>query len=149
MMRGNLAALATLGMMALIFASVISATAASNTISPSGADEQRRTTTANDLKPPECSGVTVTNSIQATGNATGTNANELMLGSAAANTLDGSGGGDCILGGGGNDTLRGSGGGDVLLGGPGDDSIQGGPGTDACHGGDGSDTFTGCETRIQ
>lgn len=148
-MMTKMIGLAALGMLALIFTSVVSATAASNTIPKTNAGEHRRTATANDIKPSECSGIAVASKIQATGNATGTNANELMLGSAAANTLDGSGGNDCIVGGGGNDTLRGSGANDVLLGGPGDDSLNGGAGTDACYGGAGNNTFTACETQIQ
>jgi Ca2+-binding RTX toxin-like protein len=56
--------------------------------------------------------------------ATGTAANDLLLGSAAGESLDGNAGDDCILGGGGNDTLRGSQGSDVCIGGPGTDSFH-------------------------
>ncbi len=157
MMSRKLVGLAVLGMLALILASVASATAASNTVPASNVGEQRRTITANDLKPSECSGVNVTNKIQNSGTFNGTSGNDLMLGSNLADTIDGSGGQDCILGGGNNDTLRGSGGDDVLLGGPGDDYLSGGAGTDVCYGGPGNDTFhkdllillDDCETRIQ
>jgi Ca2+-binding RTX toxin-like protein len=56
--------------------------------------------------------------------ASGTAANDLLLGSGAGESLDGNAGDDCILGGGGNDTLRGSQGSDVCIGGPGTDSFH-------------------------
>jgi len=68
-----------------------------------------------------------------TGGANGGNADELVLGLAAADTnLRGQNGNDCIVGGGGNDTLRGDNGIDVCI---------GGPGTDTFH--------ATCETQIQ
>ena len=68
-----------------------------------------------------------------TGGDNGGNADELVLGTAAAEgNLRGQNGNDCIVGGGGNDALRGD------------------NGTDVCIGGPGTDTFHAtCETQIQ
>lgn len=138
------------GMTALILASVVSATAASNTVPKTAVGDSSRTTTVDARKPDECSTITLTVVSVNAGNFNGTAANELLLGRTAAQTIDGAGGNDCILGGDGNDTLKGSAGNDVILGGPGNDSLSGGPGTDICYGGDGTDTFNAdCETRIQ
>jgi Ca2+-binding RTX toxin-like protein len=88
--------------------------------------------TVDQKKPkPACNGITVTTIV--TGGGNGNNANNLVLGTAAANgNLRGRNGNDCIHGGGGNDFLRGDG------------------GTDVCIGGPGTDTFHAtCETQIQ
>jgi Ca2+-binding RTX toxin-like protein len=85
------------------------------------------TSTANDLKPPECAGVNVTAVV--VGND-GTGANELVLGDATGALVRGRGGNDCVLGGGGNDDVRGN------------------AGTDVCIGGPGTDTFNTCETQF-
>lgn len=139
----------TFGTVALVLAGVVNASAASNTVPNSSIGDSTQTISVDARKPEECNPVTVTTVSVASGNFTGTNANELILGRTAAQTLDGSGGGDCILGGGGNDTLRGNTGNDVLLGGPGDDNISGGNGTDTCYGGGGNDTFNrDCETQV-
>ena len=85
--------------------------------------------TADTLKPIDCAGITLTSVVA--GN-TGTSGANLLLGSAAANTMSASGGNDCVLGGGG------------------DDSINCGAGTDVAVGGPGTDSFNAnCETRIQ
>ncbi len=104
-----------------------SAQPAGNVIPGSRATRLVTATTANTLKPVTCAALTLT----AVVGITGTGANELLLGTAAANTMSAAGGNDCVLGGGGNDT------------------INGGAGTDVCIGGPGTDTFTNCETQIQ
>lgn len=71
------------------------------------------------LAPDACSSLTLTR-IVTTG--TGTAANELILGTSGADTIDGGGGTDCIVGGGGGDTIDGHGG-SVCIGGPGTDSF--------------------------
>jgi Ca2+-binding RTX toxin-like protein len=88
---------------------------------------------ANAIKPAACSALNLTSIIICTGTATcnGTNAKELILGTANPETIQGRGGTDCIVGGGGNDSLIGNGASDVCIGGP------------------GTDTFTTCETQIQ
>ncbi|HWL33662.1 MAG TPA: hypothetical protein VNP89_08655 [Gaiellaceae bacterium] len=111
---------------------LISALAATNAVPASNAERDVSSITADDMKPkPMCNGITVT--VIVTGGGNGGNANELVLGTAAANgNLRGMNGDDCIHGGGGNDTLRGDGGTDVCI---------GGPGTDSFH--------ATCETQIQ
>jgi len=108
---------------------VTGATGGGNTVPASNAALYQVAITANTLKPVACAGITLT-TVRA-GN-TGTNGADLMLGSAAANTLSAGGRNDCVLGGGGND------------------SINCGSGTDVAIGGSGTDTFkANCETRIQ
>ena len=83
----------------------------------------------NDLKPSACSGLSLTGLVVG-GN--GGNLAELVVGTAAGDTIRGNARDDCILGGGGNDSLRGD------------------AGTDVCIGGPGADTFQAtCETQIQ
>ena len=111
---------------------LVSALAATNTVSASRAGRNVTSITADQKKPkPDCNGITVTAIV--TGGANGGNADELVLGRAAADAnLRGMSGNDCIVGGGGNDMLRGDNGIDVCIGGP------------------GADTFHAtCETQIQ
>ncbi len=123
--------LAVLGFAILICASMLAAMAASNTVPTSKLDDIVRSITPNDLKPPECAGISLTAKISSNGNITGTGAAELIVGGPAAQTINGQGGDDCILGGGGNDT------------------INGGSGADVCLGGPGTDTFSSCATQYQ
>ena len=85
--------------------------------------------TANTLKPVECAGIALTTVVAG---ITGTNGADLLLGSAAANSMSASGNNDCVLGGGGNDSINCGAGIDVALGGPGTDRLN-----------------ANCETRIQ
>jgi Ca2+-binding RTX toxin-like protein len=110
----------------------VSAFAATNAVPASHAERDVSAITVDQKKPkPDCNGITVTNLV--TGGGSGGNANDLVLGTAAANAnLRGMNGNDCIHGGGGNDALRGD------------------AGTDVCIGGPGTDTFHAtCETQIQ
>lgn len=111
--------------------SVITAFAATNQVSSSRLAVITRPITANDLKPPECAALNLTNIVVGSGRIDGTGSNDLILGSA------------------GNDDIRGIGGSDCILGGAGDDKLTGGGGTDVCIGGPGNDQFVRCETRIQ
>ncbi|MEO7909535.1 MAG: hypothetical protein ABIV47_07775 [Roseiflexaceae bacterium] len=115
---------ATVGLVALVLVSLMSAMAASNSVPRTGLDEISRSITANDLKPPQCDGIHLDNLIVATGMISGTSSNDLILGSSHADTISGEGGNDCIVGGGGNDTLYGNSGTDVCLGGSGSDIID-------------------------
>ena len=111
---------------------LVSALAATNSVPVSRAERDVTAITVDQKKPkPACNGITVTDLV--TGGADGANTDDLVLGTAAADTnLRGRNGDDCILGGGGNDMLRGDG------------------GTDVCIGGPGTDTFdASCETQIQ
>jgi Ca2+-binding RTX toxin-like protein len=112
------------GTLFLLLASVMSAMAAANTVARSGLGEMSRSITVNDLKPPACDAIHLTNLITGSGNISGTLENDLILGSTGADTVSGEGGNDCILGGGSNDTLIGNDGADVCLGGPGTDMLD-------------------------
>ncbi len=65
--------------------------------------------------------------------------NDVMFGTAAAETVYGGEGGDILLGQDGSDTLIGEAGDDVLYGGAGDDTLYGGDGDDILDGGAGDD----------
>jgi Ca2+-binding RTX toxin-like protein len=115
-----------------IILGIVSGFAANVAVPVTRLTNQARAVTANTLKPASCSAITLTTVVVCTGgNCDGSNANELLLGTANAERIRGRGGTDCILGGGGNDQLVGNGSSDV------------------CIGGSGTDTFTTCETQIQ
>jgi Ca2+-binding RTX toxin-like protein len=119
------------GLLALIAVSVATAFAAGITVPSSNVDIKSAPVTAEDLKPFECNGITLTQVISGSGTLTGTQGNDLILGSSGSDTIDGRGGDNCILGGGGDDTL------------------SGGDGTDVCLGGPGNDVFSDCEFEVQ
>ncbi|HET7481496.1 MAG TPA: hypothetical protein VFK89_01415 [Actinomycetota bacterium] len=125
------AAGAALLCLALLVAGSITALAANNTVPPSRAGETSRLADVNDVKPPECSSITLTTRISGAGVIVGTPGNDLIVGSGGADTITGLGGSDCIQG------LSG------------DDSIDGGADNDVCLGGPGSDTFQACESQTQ
>ena len=128
------------GLLLAIGASVITASAASLSVSPPATVSISGPVTADDLKPAQCVGITLTAVVVGSGTFSGAvgDVNELILGSSLADTINGDGGDDCILGGGNDDTLDGE---------AGDDSLIGGPGTDTCTGGgQAGDIFDGCET---
>jgi len=118
-----------LAIVAISFSTATTGFSASNTVPGTRVTRFVTTITADKLKPSNCSGITLTTVVAG---VTGTSGNDLLLGSAAANTISGGAGNDCILGGGGNDT------------------IACGAGTDVAIGGPGTDTFNAdCETKIQ
>ncbi len=111
------------------------ASADANATPGSSAGTYNQLITADDLKPPECAGITLTNVLAGSGVIIGIgNRNELIVGSAGVDDIRGMLGDDC------------------LLGGAGDDSLDGGgrpPGNDVCiGGGDAGDVFIDCETVI-
>jgi len=134
-----------IGAAAFAFAGALPAFTANNPVPRTYASDTTSAISANNLKPSQCSGITLTAKITASP-WTGGAAAELIVGTTAANTMTGNGGDDCILGGAGIDALRGNAGNDVLIGGDGNDTLTGGAGTDACYGGGGVDTFATCET---
>lgn len=113
--------LAATGAALLVLFGVVTAVAATNTVPDTRLDYDSNSLGLNDLKPPACAGVGVTNLVTGGGTVTGTEGNDLILASSAADTIDGLGGDDCIVGGGDSDT---------------------------CTGGAGSDVFVTCETEI-
>jgi Ca2+-binding RTX toxin-like protein len=76
-------------------------------------------------------------------NVNGTGFGDLLIGSAAANTLTGLGGNDVLYGRAGNDTLNGGDSNDNLYGDIGNDTLTGGAGDDFLQGGAGADRLDG------
>ena len=74
----------------------------------------------------------------------GTEGNDRLHGTRAADVICGLGGNDRLFSDGGNDVLLGGPGNDVLLGGRGDDALDGGPGWDRCAGGPGKNVLESC-----
>lgn len=140
--------LSVLGFSTLVVVSVFNAFAASNTVPSTRADKNSIGLGVNELQPPECVGLGLTNIVDIGAGETGTPANDLILGTANSDTIiRGGAGNDCILGGAGNERrwflffwIWG------IMGEDGNDVIFGGPGTDVCYGGAGTDTYYGCET---
>lgn len=126
---------------------VFGVSAAANSVPKSFAGEDTTPISITDLVPEECRGIGISRIENvATGQARGSGANTLFLGTAGNDTINGKNGSDCLVGGDGNDTLLGGQGNDVLLGNNGDDSLDGGQGTDTCYGGGGSNNFNRCES---
>jgi len=119
------------GLITLIFVSVITAFAAGMIIEPSNLGRLSIPISAEDIKPPACSALFLTNIVKGTGTINGTAGNDLILGNSGADMINGLGGDDCILGAGGDDNITGGDG-----------------GADVCIGGTGSNIFTTCETVI-
>ena len=140
--------LSVLGLSTLVVVSVFNAFAAANTVPTTRADKNSIGLGVNELQPPECVGLGLTNIVDIGAGETGTPANDLILGTANSDTIiRGGAGNDCILGGAGDERrwflffwIWG------IMGEEGNDVIIGGPGTDVCYGGAGTDTYYGCET---
>ncbi len=112
--------LAFFGLMVLILASILTAVAAANTVPSSYLADQTRAIAVNDLKPPECSSLTL-DTIVSCGNGINCNAgngNDLVLGSPSNTTIRGQNGNDCIVdsSSAGSRTLVGGNGTDVCIG---------------------------------
>jgi Ca2+-binding RTX toxin-like protein len=111
----------------LISFSMIFALAANNVVPATRLTDQSSALTANSLKPPTCSAITLTVILYCPtggGACDGTDASELVIGSAANDDIQSGKGDDCILGGGGNDSIRGEQNADVCIGGPDIDSFH-------------------------
>jgi Ca2+-binding RTX toxin-like protein len=126
--RGAIAV--ALAITAVAFA-LSSALTSSNTVPGTNWVIEQDDPTLLDIAPAECSALVVTTLLKATGGVNGGNADELILGGPAAQTLKGKNGDDCIVGGAGNDTL------------------DGGNNNDVCLGQGGTDSFSNCEVQIQ
>ena len=135
MIRKNILRLTFTMLASLILVSIVFAFAANNVVPITHLTDQTVVVTVNDLKPLACSAINLTAIVYcppAGGACNGTNASELVIGSAAVDDIQSDKGDDCILGGGGDDNIRGE------------------QGTDVCIGGPGTDTFhPSCETRTQ
>ncbi len=127
-----------------IGATAITAAASTVGVSVGSVTDVSSVVTANDMKPPECAGITLTSVIAGSGVFNGVgNTNELILGSASADTVNALLGDDCILLGGGADSATGAAGADIILGQAGNDELNGGPGNDELFGGAGDDALDG------
>ena len=115
------------GLFALILVSITSVFAAGITMPSSNVGQESIPVMAEDIKPPACTSLYLTNIVSGSGTFMGTAANDLIIGSSGVDTIDGLGGNDCILGGGGDDILTGN------------------EGTDVCIGGAGTNTLVTCE----
>ena len=135
MIHRNIRRLFFIMLSALITTSVVFAFAANIVVPTTYLTDQSSAVTADTLKPAACVSITLTAILYCptTGGACdGTDASELIIGSAAVDDIQSGKGDDCILGAGG------------------DDSIRGEQGTDVCIGGPGTDTFhPSCETQTQ
>jgi Ca2+-binding RTX toxin-like protein len=111
----------------LILFSMILAVAANNVVPVTYLTDQSSAMTANDLKPSDCSAISLTTILfcpTGGGACDGTDASELVIGSPADDDIKSGKGDDCILGGGGNDSIRGDQNIDICLSGPGTDSFH-------------------------
>jgi Ca2+-binding RTX toxin-like protein len=117
----------------LLLVGILSAVAATNTVSSSRvADLTSAFNPLVNLIPAECAGMNLRNVIlcpAAGGACSGSNSNDLILGSQNNDVISGKNGNDCIVGGAGTDR------------------IDGGPGTDVCIGHLG-DIYNRCETIV-
>jgi hypothetical protein len=123
MKRPSLFRFVIVGLFALILFSSVTALATTNTVPVTRMDKLSSIIGLNDKKPRACEGWYLTNLITGAGTITGTDGNDLIIGSSAADTIDGLGGDDCIVSGGGDDSITGADGNDICLGGPGSDVI--------------------------
>ena len=141
MVAAMLASLAALG--------AVTALAAANAVPSTRIGQSDHPVLLQQLVPSQCAGISsgLSNLVVGSGDFDGTNAGDLILGSAGDDSIRGRQSGDCIVGGRGNDVLEGNQGNDVLVGGAGDDDLDGGVGSDDwCFGDSGTDTERRCET---
>lgn len=132
MIRVRIPRLILAAIIVLILITISSAFAANIAVPSPHLTDQTRAVDPNELKPAECAGITLNAIVVCTGgNCNGTNAAELIIGTAGYDNIKGKNGDDCIVSGGG------------------DDDISGDNGTDVCIGGPGNDIFNKCEVEIQ
>ena len=133
----------------LVLIPTLTALTAANIVPPTRSDIDQLGLDPNQLAPPECAGMELTNIVLIGEGETGTAANDLILGTDKNDTeIRGGAGNDCILGGKGHERQKiGKDWGPGLFGEEGDDVLIGGPGNhDHCDGGPGTDTYYTCET---
>ncbi len=121
------------GLLTVILASTGWSFAAENIVEPSIIGYVSVPVSAEQLKPPECAALDLTNYIVVTGNGAihGTDGNDLIIGSAGKDNIHAGAGDDCIVGGGGGDQFFGDAGNDVCIG-----------------TGDSKDKFHDCEVEV-
>ena len=134
---------------AVLLIPILSAFTAANTVPLTRADVDGKGLDPNQIAPPECAGIVLTNIVLIGAGETGTPANDLILGTDKNDAeIRGGAGDDCILGGKGHERQKiGKDWGPGIFGEEGDDVLIGGPGNhDHCDGGPGTDTYYSCET---
>jgi len=125
MIRKNIRRLFFVMLVVLVLTSAISAFAANIVVPDTRLTDQTRIIDPNEVKPAACSGLTLTALVVCTGgNCNGSNADELIIGTAGYDKIRAKNGDDCIVGGGGDDDISGDNGTDVCLGGPGSDVLD-------------------------
>jgi hypothetical protein len=95
-----LSRLAVFALILLVVVSIITASAAANTVPTSHLTDQTTAITGNNLKPAQCASYNLT-AIVVCGPSiiyTGTSANELILGSSSSKWINGQSGTDCCIG---------------------------------------------------
>ena len=98
--------IAVFALIASILTTVFFAVAANIIVPVTRTERLSRSITVNEVKPDACAGIYLNNLVS--GSASGTTANDLLLGNAADNSLTGAEGNDCNVGGSGNDTCVGT-----------------------------------------
>jgi len=133
MIRMRIPRLVFVMLVVLVIVSAGFAFAANIVVPTTHLTDQSHPTDPNEVKPAACSALNLTAIVVCTGGkCNGSNASELILGTAGADDISGKNGDDCIVGG------------------DGDDIIGGDNGTDVCIGGAGNDVLDNkCETQIQ
>jgi hypothetical protein len=95
-----LSRLAVFVLVLLVVVSIITASAAANTVPTSHLTDQTTAITASNLKPTQCASynLTVLLVCGSAGTCNGTNSNELILGSTTTTRINGRAGTDCCIG---------------------------------------------------
>jgi hypothetical protein len=135
MNRRSLKWVVIFGMVVVVAISVMAALAAVNTVPITLASDQTFPITVNDIAPPECAGMNLTNKIicPSSGNCNGTSANDLMIANSGNPDMHGMVGNDCVV---------------CYSGGR--CNLHGDNGTDVCICKNGSCSFSGdCETQVR
>ncbi len=96
------------GILLLIVISAATAFAANLTIPETNVGIRSFPVTIPTLRPPACSGLTLSSIVRGSGIFSGTGTNELIFGDSGDDTITGGGGTDCILAGAGNDICFGA-----------------------------------------
>lgn len=150
MIRRNFAQLIFIVLAVLIVGSIVSAFAANVVVPSTRLTDQTNPITISELAPAECS--SISSSLTALvvcsgGSCSGSNANDLIIGTNGYDEIDAKNGTDCVVGGDGDDNLNGGNDDDVIIGAGGNDTLDGGrkKDTDICYGGSGTNIFNECD----
>ncbi|NTU74758.1 MAG: hypothetical protein HGA86_01390 [Anaerolineaceae bacterium] len=117
-------AAAVTSLIVLVAVNVFGAFAAANTVPVTRLDQLTNAVLISQLVPTACAGLNITNIVYWSGSGTcsGSNGNNLVLGTPGNDTINARKGNDCIVAGGGNDYVEGKNGNDICIEGPGADT---------------------------